>query len=391
MQTEPWNSDLLDWLAVDFQEHAYDLKHTLRRIVTSVAYQSRSPHHEASIDTADYAFDGPRPKRLTAEQFVDAIWQISGTAPLSWDAPVARREVDPKLEEKLSLESQWIWGPSADPGPPPHGEKILLRRVFAPVKPLRSVGIIATADNEYVLYFNGRRILESAKWSELEAAVVGPLIQPSNTVLIVAENQGRSPNPAGVFCAIHLEFKDGSDKIIMTDQSWQVSENVPAGKRPTQWKLHELTWVDPVSVKGASWKNETDKRIGSIFAKAYAGGTKMARAALFKADNLMRALGRPNRDQIVTSRSSELTTLEAVNLATSNALAADLAAGAGRFLVRFPNDGLVDEIYLATLSRFPTENERAVATTALGEKPGEDAIADFLWAITMTPEFLIIR
>ncbi|MDA7667422.1 DUF1549 domain-containing protein [bacterium] len=391
MQTEPWNSDLLDWLASDFQEHAYDIKHTLRRIVTSVAYQSRTAHHEVSVDTADYAFDGPSPKRLTAEQFVDAIWQISGTAPLSWDAPVARREVDPELEGELSLESQWIWGPSADPGPPPHGEKILLRRVFSPAKPLRSVGIIATVDNNYVLYLNGRRILEGAKWSELEAAVVGPLIQPSNTVLIVAENQGGSSNPAGVFCAIRLEFEDGSDEIIMTDQSWQISETVPAGKRPTQWKLHELTWVDPVSVKSDSWKNETDKHIGSIFAKAYTGGKEMARAALFKADDLMRALGRPNRDQIVTSRPSELTTLEAVNLATSDVLADDLAAAAERFLARFPNDGLVDEIYLVTLSRFPTENERAVAIEVIGERPGEEAIADLLWAITMTPEFLIIR
>src|SRR5213076_3358630 len=32
MQTEPWSSDLLDFLADDFAAHGYDLKHTLRLI-----------------------------------------------------------------------------------------------------------------------------------------------------------------------------------------------------------------------------------------------------------------------------------------------------------------------------------------------------------------------
>src|SRR5688500_19393315 len=42
MQTEPWNADLLDYLAVHLAENGYDLKQTLRLIVTSQAYQSCS-------------------------------------------------------------------------------------------------------------------------------------------------------------------------------------------------------------------------------------------------------------------------------------------------------------------------------------------------------------
>ena len=41
MQSEPWNADLLDFLAVDFADHQYDLKHTLQMIATSAAYQSQ--------------------------------------------------------------------------------------------------------------------------------------------------------------------------------------------------------------------------------------------------------------------------------------------------------------------------------------------------------------
>src|SRR5262249_20087866 len=39
MDAEPWHQDLLDFLAVDLAEHGYDLKHTLRLLATSRAYQ----------------------------------------------------------------------------------------------------------------------------------------------------------------------------------------------------------------------------------------------------------------------------------------------------------------------------------------------------------------
>ena len=39
MDSPAWNEDLLDWLAADLVEHQYDLKHTLRTIATSRAYQ----------------------------------------------------------------------------------------------------------------------------------------------------------------------------------------------------------------------------------------------------------------------------------------------------------------------------------------------------------------
>ncbi len=47
-----------------------------------------------------------------------------------------------------------------------------------------------------------------------------------------------------------------------------------------------------------------------------------------KSDFLMRSLGRPNRDQIVTSRPNELTTLEAIDLSNDATVAKALEAGA---------------------------------------------------------------
>src|SRR5205823_11742018 len=53
-----------------------------------------------------------------------------------------------------------------------------------------------------------------------------------------------------------------------------------------------------------------------------------SRAALALADPLTRALGRPNREQVVTERSSVATTLQAVELTNGRTLAAMLAEGA---------------------------------------------------------------
>ena len=39
MDAEPWNQDLLDWLASDFVANGYDLQHLIRRIMTSRTYQ----------------------------------------------------------------------------------------------------------------------------------------------------------------------------------------------------------------------------------------------------------------------------------------------------------------------------------------------------------------
>ena len=77
MDNQPWNPDLLDWLAVDLTDHAYDLKHLMRRIMTSRAYQLPSiPGQDEK--GKEYTFRGPRPRRLTAEQFVDTISSLTG-------------------------------------------------------------------------------------------------------------------------------------------------------------------------------------------------------------------------------------------------------------------------------------------------------------------------
>jgi mono/diheme cytochrome c family protein len=71
--------ELLEWLANDFMRHGYDLKHTIRLLLTSRAYQLRfDPALEDHFDinkteqSARY-YRSPSLRRLTAEQLLDSV------------------------------------------------------------------------------------------------------------------------------------------------------------------------------------------------------------------------------------------------------------------------------------------------------------------------------
>jgi len=81
MDGEPWSPELLDWLAADFVEHNYDLKHLIATIMTSRAYQLPAVRRSAK-EIKDYVFQGPEVRRMTAEQFADALSAITGEWPV---------------------------------------------------------------------------------------------------------------------------------------------------------------------------------------------------------------------------------------------------------------------------------------------------------------------
>jgi uncharacterized membrane protein len=78
MDNEPWNQDLLDWLAFEFVSNNYDLKELIHLIGTSKIYQSASIGVKSPdiLQSNDYVFTGMTRRRITAEQFSDAVSQI---------------------------------------------------------------------------------------------------------------------------------------------------------------------------------------------------------------------------------------------------------------------------------------------------------------------------
>jgi uncharacterized membrane protein/mono/diheme cytochrome c family protein len=116
-----------------------------------------------------------------------------------------------------------------------------------------------------------------------------------------------------------------------------------------------------------------------------------ARAALVKNDPYLTALGRPNRETVSTSRISQASLLQALELTNGDRFNNALKTAAVKWKEKYPDkDRMIIAIYRSTLGRFPSAEEQELAGKILGEQPGEAAVQDFLWAITLHPEFQLI-
>jgi hypothetical protein len=396
MQTEPWNADLLDYLAAHLAEHKYDLKQTLANIASSQAYQSHSQVVTKGIDDHGYVYAGPRVKRLTAEQFVDAIWQITGAAPAKMDAGVLRGKVDPELAKQIKIQGQWIWGHSAKPGStPPSGETITLRKTIKLDTDPASASAVVTCDNGYTLFVNNRKISAGDDWTKLAAVPLQTALRKgANSILVIATNAGKGPNAAGFFFDARVRDATGKETAISSDASWDWSAQTPATKEGRLGTFEAKDWQPVTVVKAlAVWQKTLDTQAPALLAQGAAASDHMIRASLMKSDFLMRTLGRPNRDQIVTARPNDLTTLEAIDLANGSILSNSITRGAQRLLkTQFPSPAaLITGLYHQALCREPSTNELATAQSLIGEKPTQQSLEDLLWAVCMLPEFQTVR
>ena len=122
-------------------------------------------------------------------------------------------------------------------------------------------------------------------------------------------------------------------------------------------------------------------------------GSGPVRASIVPSDLLQRALGRPNREQIVSMRPENLTTLEAIDLANGNILAGLLKQGAASLAAQWQDtpQALAETLTRRALSRPPTADESAILTAALGTPLSPQSIEDALWMLLMLPEFQFVR
>lgn len=221
MANKPWNDDLLDYLASYLKDNKYDLKKLIGHITSSRVYQLKAAVFAEEPAAENFVFNGPMLKRMTAEQFMDAVWLVTGTAPAKADAPLPK----------------------------------------------------------------------------------------------------------------DIPLATGSAK------------------------------------------------------------RNFVRAVLVHSNMLMRTLGRPNREQVVTTRAELLTTLEALDLA-SGAIFHDIVSRGGKQIfteLKDKNkDVIIKNVYMRSLGRNPDASELSAAAGLLGEKPDADSLADLLWVIFLLPEFQLI-
>ena len=403
MGTEPWSEELLDYLGWHLASTGYDLKQSLRLIVTSRAYQARPVSRGKDDGQGAYVFRGPRAKRMTAEQFSDTVWQITGTAPRGWDAPVRRGAPMPEAVQSGTLRSRWIREAALE-GEQVKGRVSAVQQVLKwEQKPVKATGIVVSS-SEVRVFVNGSEVKAPVLrtfGSVSELRLGGQLVAGENTVVVATKVVGREVG-APVRLEMEVVFPGGKTEWVVSDESWQsgvgVSEDsLKAGTKPGSKRPGHFSGAKgwrPVQVsEGVGGEAFSEGRLKRDLAWALQEQPP-ARASVLKSDLLMRTLGRPNRDQIVTSRPQDLSTLEALDLSAGEKLNQMIAAGAKRLMPRFEgrsSEEVVGSIYQQALCRRPTEGEKRAALEILGERPSAAAMEDLLWAMVVQPEFQLVR
>jgi hypothetical protein len=381
MHTQPWNEDLLDYLAVRFAEDGYDLRKFIRFVMTSQAYQSRTVILQ-SEPGEDYVYAGPIAKRMTAEQLIDSIWQITGTNPSKPTGKVGRTEQEPaskqqpqqtKLAGPFSVTAKWIW----------HAGPVIrqtdLRKNFNLNAKPTTAKMMATCDNAFTMKVNGKEVAASKEWTKpVYRDITQFLLKGENVIEVDAEMFGGA---AGFICQIIL--LDGDKQVIIaTDKSWESRQPNENWSAAAEIHSHGAgPWGALLDVNAAAKSNSSENL-----------PARPVRAALVQNDFLMRSLGRPHRDQVVTTRPGELTTLQAIDLSNGDILAGYLGRGAKRLVSQGKSsEELIEWLYRYALSREPTAGERTVLLEVASDSRNPVAIEDLLWMVFMQPEFQIVR
>jgi hypothetical protein len=189
---------------------------------------------------------------------------------------------------------------------------------------------------------------------------------------------------------------------ILTSETYQLP-TVPLGeesfitaqdfvfKGMVRRRLTAEQFTDAVSTSVAAIYPDT-LMVKKLLPPSAMEGAKFARASLVKNDPFLTALGRPNRETVATSRSSQANLLQALELTNGEQYNAAIRRGAEAWTERYNNTTeLVDQLYRSILGRMPDDAERKVAKAALGEQPNVEQVQDLIWAMTLHPEFQLIN
>lgn len=127
MSGEAWSEPVLDYLAADLVANGYDLKSTMRLIATSKIYRTASQSYDPESNDA-FVFRGVMPKRLTAEQFVDAVWRLTDSTPASMNAGIGDASNEVTSDSTVVRASLVISGPLMRSLGRPNREQVVTTR-----------------------------------------------------------------------------------------------------------------------------------------------------------------------------------------------------------------------------------------------------------------------
>lgn len=380
MDNAPWNADLLDWMAFDFIESGHDLKHLIKSIMTSKAYQMQIVKYATQEELkTDYVFRGPVLRRLSAEQFSDAVSQVI--------SPVYHAIEYSYNKEKISAKRIWHPEIKFDRNVLPEPGKRYFRKSFTlQNKPIQSAKVLISVDHSFVIYLNGKKVTQGSNWKKVTKIDVAKFLKPGkNSIAIAGVNEGSIANPAGILFSMKILFDTKEVIQIDSDTSWKSTSDSP-DERWTTVSYVDSSWSEVRNFGTSNW----GKLIDFTFEEQQG---EFARASLVKQHPFMKALGRPSRENVTTSRDEQATLLQALELTNGEFFNGILEEGAIRWMEHYKNDSkrIVENLYRKLLGRKPSDAEQEILISVLGDQPKKEDVQDVFWSILILPEFQFIN
>lgn len=361
MDARPWNPDLLDWLAWEFSQNGYNVRRLIRTICLSRAYQMPAvPQHGEQVTA--YQFRGPMVKRISAEQFVDGVSALTGV----WNRPAFHPLAqNPAESQRFGARILWSSG--------------LMRAGYAEVDldvaGAEALALIVTDGGNGADY-------DWANW-------VNPVVETKNGEVKLAEAEWIVGTTG--YGTIQRNKSIVSKPLRLGEREYGAGIGTHANSLilfrlpPDAQRFRALAGPDTGAVE------QKDSRT-SLVMRVIAGGRGLVetRAALALADPLTTALGRPNREQVVSQRSPVATTLQALELTNGGTLTSLLHAGAERWMGLGSAEETARRMWRTVLGREPTAAEIRLASEMLGSPIRREGVEDLLWSLLMLPEFQLI-
>jgi len=349
MSAEPWNADLLDALASDFSDHGYDLKHLLRTLTTSRAYQLESVTQTPKSGER-FVFRGPLRRRLSAEQYVDAIGSLTG----EWRYKPSNTPRETRYVREWELKSS----PLTRALGRPVRDQVVTDRLIAPTT-LQALELV-----------NGQYL---AEWLREAARKLAEAPPPPPRNLFDSGTVRRNP----VQIDLPLKGVKQLHLLVVNVDSYDPTRVVP------QWK-------DAVFVKGDELFSLKDLLQGR-------DPENLKLPATLTVNLEGRDFDRFQARVQVTKESTGSDVGPAIRFFAfdrepdpRNLVRIDPRTPVEAPSERFTPDTLITRIYRHALQREPSADERRVALEILGSKLETDSVEDFLWMILQSPEFQYI-
>ncbi len=427
MEKPAWSTPLLDWLAEDFVAHGYDVQHTLEVICTSAAYQL--PAAETPDEKEAFVFRGPLTRRLSAEQFSDAVSAITGEwarLPSSLEFDFCKAGVIPR-----AALPQWIWTsePAAAEGTPEAARhKVVFRKKFTLAAVPTDAYAAVLASQRFDVTVNGSvaksvmrdgarngriALFDLRKFLRAGENIIALEISSLTEKAMNDEERARFPKSAdhlnprsGVAFYLHASLPGGRDFQLGSDDTWRALRR-PAGAwttaafndadwptaqqlAPDATPIDEGPSLDPVNrADFANIPVDLGPQLGAAVSTAAQPGK--IRAGLLAGDPLQVALDRPNREVVVPVRANLATTIQALELTNGATLNDRLQRAAARLAALPDAAGELPRLFRHALGRDPSAEECDAIAQLAGGSPKAADIADFLWALVNHPEFQLIN